>query len=353
MSESPNRTTGSDPGDLPAHPEVIRIATQLGLGPDDLETLMDVARDADAIVRLHKEREERRREATPQHPTRLIFRNQDPWPEPVATAELLRTLTAAISAHVALPQGGSQIVALWAMHTHALGAFSVTPRLVIRSRQPRSGKTTLLSLLAQLTPRPLKVCALSPRAVSWSLRYRPTLLLDDGNTLIDAIGEVRAILRNGHSRLAGHLLNARPGFSSDLDLFAAAAIAVEGDAPQILSGRSIEIELERPLSGEGITRLDQGAMDRLSQLHQMAARWAQDRMESLSAAQAAAPYRADDYWTPLLLITADAGPQWQRQAHTAMQIIRDASASNLERLLADIRALIGERRSGRRQITDA
>lgn len=333
----------------PDHPELLRIAKKRGLETSDTDLLMQAADDANSCVKSYDRREQTRREAKWVTTARLILVNQDPWPDPVETADLLRSLTAAIEAHVALPPGAPLLTALWAMHTHALDAFSLTPRLVISSRGPATGKTTLLSVLAHLTPRAIKICAASPQAITRYLPYRPTMLIDDAGNLMNAHRELRMFIRSGGNRLEGFFLNPRRGYSqsSKCELFGAAAIAAEGMPPRVAGGRSIHIPLRRAAPDIRLARLDHASIERLTQLHRMMVRWAQDRLPSLSAAEAAAPRTDDGYWTPLLLIAADAGPEWERQARAVMQIARAASASDLELLLGDIRALIGEYRENR------
>ena len=78
-----------------------------------------------------------------------IIRN---WPDPVSTADLLPQLVAAIHRHVVISDDAALTTALWIMHCHALDAFETSPRLIIASGEPASGKSTLLDLLGQMVP---------------------------------------------------------------------------------------------------------------------------------------------------------------------------------------------------------
>src|SRR5215469_7577604 len=53
----------------------------------------------------------------------------DLWPEPVDTAAILGEALSVIRAHVSIPEHEALVTALWALHTHALDAFEITPRL--------------------------------------------------------------------------------------------------------------------------------------------------------------------------------------------------------------------------------
>ena len=72
------------------------------------------------------------------------------------TAALLVEVCELIRRYVVLP--GSHfydVVALWVLHAHAIGAADTSPRLVAKSPEKESGKTRLLEVLEFLTPNPL------------------------------------------------------------------------------------------------------------------------------------------------------------------------------------------------------
>src|SRR5579884_2633505 len=71
----------------------------------------------------------------------LDLRTPQPWPTPVAGAELLDELAAAIQTYVVLPPGADAAIALWIVFSYALDCFEFAPRLAIHSAVMRSGKT--------------------------------------------------------------------------------------------------------------------------------------------------------------------------------------------------------------------
>ena len=98
-------------------------------------------------------------------------------------------------------------VTLWVLFTYLLDAFETSPRLAITAPQKRCGKTTLLSLLYQLSCRPLAAANLTP-AVAFRVieAARPTLLIDETDTFVKENDELRGILNSGHSRATAFVI---------------------------------------------------------------------------------------------------------------------------------------------------
>jgi putative DNA primase/helicase len=233
------------------------------------------------------------------------------------------------------------------MHSHALDAFSATPRLVIRSASARAGKTTLLAVLSHLVPRALDLCAGAPAAILWSLGFRPTLLIDDAPALLNASRDLRAFVRNGCRPAAARLLRIAQGYTQNIRLYAAAALTVEGSVPRFLAHRCIEVLLEPPKAGQIIERLNDPATEPLRLLCRKLVRWASDRGSELRRMNSAEQSGGDENWTPLLLIARDSGGEWESRARTAMQqSLAQTEPPILQMLLSDIREILERRKSG-------
>jgi hypothetical protein len=84
-----------------------------------------------------------------------------PWPTPVDGAKLLDELSATVPRYVVMAVEAVHTVALWVLFTYLLDVFETSPRLAITAPQKRCGKTTLLSVLYQLTYRPLSAANLT------------------------------------------------------------------------------------------------------------------------------------------------------------------------------------------------
>ena len=95
----------------------------------------------------------------------LQWPEPEPWPEPVAGAELLEELAETFQRHVVMPPACAMVLSLWTVHTHAFEASTITPRLQVKSPVKRCGKTTVLEILQMLVRRALMAASISAAAV--------------------------------------------------------------------------------------------------------------------------------------------------------------------------------------------
>src|SRR6202035_4310171 len=121
-----------------------------------------------------------------------------PWEEPVAGTEVLEELAEAFSHFVALPAGAAWALALWTLHAHAHEASDISPLLIFTSPEKRCGKTTALSILTEVVPRPLPASNITPAAVFRAVeKYTPTLLIDEADSFLADREDLRGILNSG------------------------------------------------------------------------------------------------------------------------------------------------------------
>lgn len=98
------------------------------------------------------------------------------------------------------------LLTLWAAHTHVALETYTTPRLILDSTMPGSGKTTVLEHLQRLCLAPVQAAALSSSALlPRMLEHGPrTLLIDEVDRTLDPkkpeTGELLAILNSGYKR---------------------------------------------------------------------------------------------------------------------------------------------------------
>lgn len=131
------------------------------------------------------------------------FEEIEPWPFFVDGSALLNELVEAILRFCILPDFTVEIVAAWILHAWAHAASDISPILVFSSPEKRCGKTTALSVVAALTPRPLHSVNVSTAVVFRVIeKFRPTLLIDEADTFLAANDELRGILNGGHNRLS-------------------------------------------------------------------------------------------------------------------------------------------------------
>ena len=133
----------------------------------------------------------------------------EPWPEPVDGAALFKEIATTIREHVVLSAAQADAAALWCGHAHAIGLSWFNPRVAARSPVKRCGKTTLLEVIASITPRSLPASNISAAAVFRTIEAcQPTLIIDEADTFLGSehATELRGILNAGHTRTAAFVI---------------------------------------------------------------------------------------------------------------------------------------------------
>ena len=279
-----------------------------------------------------------------------------PWAYPVNGAGLLDLFADTIRKHVVSPSATPEAVALWLMHTHAHGASNISPLLAVTSPTPECGKTTLLTLIGALVPRPLTASNITAAALFRSIeKWRPTLVIDEADTFLKDSDELRGVVNSGHNRANAFVIRTS-GEDHDPKSFstwAPKAIALIGGLPPTLDSRSIHIELRRLAAGEMVEPLRGDRLQHLEPICRMAWRWAQDHLDELGAADPELPPalrgRTADNWRPLLAIADVAGGDWPTKARQTAETLSagrgEQSAGVM--LLDDIRGLFSSRSTDR------
>src|SRR5438093_12342644 len=133
----------------------------------------------------------------------------EPWPEPVDGKVLLDELAGQASrivvfAEVGCGYGG----AVGAAHLqYAFHLREVSTYLGIESPIKRCGKTILLSILRKLAHRVIASSnIISPAFYRVIEEKQPTLLIDEGDTLLPGNDELRGILNSGYTRDTAHVV---------------------------------------------------------------------------------------------------------------------------------------------------
>ena len=77
-------------------------------------------------------------------------------------------------------------LALWYAHTHAIEQFYVTPRLVLDSAEPGSGKTRVLEVAQYLVRAPEMTISATPAALFRLVSMGPiTILFDEVDVIFN------------------------------------------------------------------------------------------------------------------------------------------------------------------------
>ena len=273
----------------------------------------------------------------------------DPWHEAVDGDDLLNHLVGVFHRYLALPDGGAELLALWVIHAHAFDLFQVTPRLALLSPERRCGKSTTLSLLSRLAPRPLPAANITAAATFRTIEVaQPTLLLDEADSFIRDSDELRGILNSGHAKAMAYVIRTTGDDHEPrkFTTWAPVAIAAIGRLPDTLQDRSVVLRMRRRKPDEHVERLRLDRLDGLGDYASMCVRWVTDNLVRLSVADPVVPAglhdRAADNWRPLLAIADAVGGDWpQRARQVAMMFSGDLNDDDSvgAQLLADLRDL--------------
>ncbi|HET6203328.1 MAG TPA: DUF3631 domain-containing protein [Planctomycetota bacterium] len=282
-----------------------------------------------------------------------------PWPEPVDGAALLDELDATFRKYVVLPPHAPEALALWVPHTYTWEAGAdFSPRLSVTGPTKRCGKSRVLEVLAGLVNRPLSTENLTPPALFRAVeRYKPTLLVDEGDALLNGAEGLRGLLNAGQRRGGSVLRTVGEDFEPRaFSVFGPVALAAIGNLPDTVRDRSIVIPMRRKARAESVARMRLAEFrQETTTLRKKLARWARDHEAELLRARPALPEalddRAADGWEPLLAIADAAGDAWPeraREAAIALSAERGEEDGSIGvRLLGDLRNLFETRGADR------
>ena len=236
------------------------------------------------------------------------------------------------------------MLALWAAHTHvALETYS-TPRLVLDSTMPGSGKTTVLEHMQRLCYSPIQAASISSpallaRMLSEGIR---TILIDEVDRSLDpkkpGVEDLIAILNSGYKRGATRPVLV-PGKAGDWDvdeMSTYAPVAMAGNSPHLpddTRSRSIRVLLMPDLYGV-VESSDWEEIEPDAQDHAEALASAMEgAREFVRTVRPDLPKgcvgRMKEKWNPLKRVAAAAGGEWP--AIVDRLIERDIQEVEMER----------------------
>jgi putative DNA primase/helicase len=281
---------------------------------------------------------------------------------PVDGADLLDELAKTVRRYVVVDDAVADAVALWIVHSHAIDAAMVSPRLAITSPERGCGKTTLLTLLSALVALPLATANLTTAMLFRVIELaQPTLLIDEADSFLSGTDTMRGIINAGHSRATARVLRSAPDSQKGWEprafkVWGALAIAAIGKLPGTIEDRSVRIAMRRRRSDEPVEGLRIDRLEFLTPVARRAARWTVDHLVTLKAADPKVPpelhNRAADNWRPLLAIADTAGSEWAARARRAAILLTrdgiepDGAEISGVLLLSDLRELFAEESTG-------
>lgn len=287
-------------------------------------------------------------------------------------AEVLDNVQSFLSRFSVFPSGHcAPMLALWYAHTWIVEHFYVTPRLIVSSAEPGSGKTRVLEVAQYLVKAPEMTVSGSAAALFRMVGAGPiSILFDEVDTIFSAKSggneEVRAMLNSGYKRTA--TIPRCKGESSSgfvverIPVYAPAALAgIAGGMPQTITTRAITVHLRRRRFDEHVEAFREKTVEiESAPIREAMAEWVTSIAEELGDAEPVMPDgvidRPREIWEPLLAIADAAGGDWPTKARAAclhfVNASKDAEPSLRVRLLGDVRALFSLAETDRSHTTD-
>ena len=217
------------------------------------------------------------------------------------------------------------VLALWAVHTHLADECYTTPRILITSPLPGSGKTTVLEHLERLVPNPVQMSSVSSSAlIPRIIAAQPSvLLIDEAEKALspnkpgieDVLGVLNSGYKSGGSRPVLVPSDEHGWTARSLPTFAPVAMA--GNAPQLPEDtlqRCVVVTMFPAAEGDVEESdwevLDAGARD----LGEAVAEWADSIRDDVRVTRPPVPRgcvgRIKERWLPLARVAAFAGGTW-------------------------------------------
>ncbi len=216
------------------------------------------------------------------------------------------------------------LLALWAAHTHLCMETYTTPRLVLDSPVPGSGKTTVLEHLERLCLHPVQMASLSSPALLTRMldAGMRTVLIDEADRSLhpdkEGVGELLAVLNSGYKRGG-----TRPVLTPTKDGWKVAEmptycpVVMAGNSPRLPEdtlSRTIRVlllpDIEGRVEESDWELIDQDARD----LGEHLAAWAEGVRDDVRLTRPDLPEgikgRARERWSPLKRVADACGGRW-------------------------------------------
>ena len=337
-------------------PEIERLAA-LSLVDYDRERKAAADKIGIRTATLDAEVERRRPTPTAKGNDRSIT-----WPEVIPSneivngADLLSEISALVRQFVVLTELQADGVALWIVMTWIHDSLECAPFLNVTSAIKRSGKSTLVDVLAALVFRALTSSGRISSAALFRIIERdgPTLLLDESDTFMRDDPELAGVINGSQRRSAAYVFRCEGDNNEPVRFctWSPKAIVGIGSLPDTVTDRSIIIHLERKGAGEQISLWRHRDRAMFGTVVAQIVRWLEDNRGQIIAALPTVTFphglddRQQDSWEPLLAIAGVAGGDWPERARLAcMSLCASASdrESAKELLLADLYDLFKQR----------
>jgi hypothetical protein len=284
-------------------------------------------------------------------------------------ADLLNTITAWFAKYVYVvnPDDYDKL-ALWAVHTWLCHETYTSPRLLLDSPVPGSGKTTVLEHLDRLCWKPVRMASAgTPALIARLLNVETrTILLDEADRTLDpkndGVGDLLAVLNSGYKVGATRPV-LEPGGKDKgwqvLEMPTYAPVAIAGNTPKLpddTKSRCIVIRLLPDRNGH-IEESDWELIEpQAKELHERIAEQVELVRDQIRTDRPTLPpgckNRDKERWNPLKRVAALAGAEWSSRVDRIIVVDmeqvkqeRESGAGMMKPavvLVQDLQTLFGE-----------
>jgi endogenous inhibitor of DNA gyrase (YacG/DUF329 family) len=265
------------------------------------------------------------------------------------------------------------MLALWYAHTHAADHLYVTPRLILSSVEPGSGKTRVLEVAQFLVRAPEMTMSATTAALFRMVNDGPiTILFDEVDAIFSARSggnheDLRGLLNSGYKRsatVARCVGDAKAMKVQRFPVYAPVALAgIAGNMPDTITTRAITVHMQRRTEDEEVAEFwEEDVEAEAAPLRHSLAAWIDTVIPKISRGRPPMPAgvrdRAAEIWRPLIAIADAAGGHWPDTARAActhfVEIANaDRSGGGIRlQLLSDLRDLFTRRGTDRLPTTE-
>jgi hypothetical protein len=260
-------------------------------------------------------------------------------------ATLLDTLVAWYGRFISCDRDDLEILALWTIHTHLALECYTTPRLLLDSAMPGSGKTTVYEHMHRLTCRAVHFASLSSPALLVRILQNGirTLLIDEVDRTLSpekpGAGELTAVLNSGYKVGATRpvLTPVKGGGWKECEMETFSPAVLSGNSPLLAEdtrSRTIRILLSPDIDGF-IEDSDWEYIEpEAIKLHTTITDWADSVRDDVSRMKVDLPEgcrgRSREKWRPLKRVACAAGGRWPAVADKLT--VRDMAEEAADRI---------------------
>lgn len=217
------------------------------------------------------------------------------------------------------------LLVLWAVHTHMAFETYTTPRLILDSPVPGSGKTTVLEHLERLTHHAVQMASLSsPALLTRMLDAGPrTILIDEADRSLDpkkdGVAELLAVLNSGYKRGGSRpvLVPSKEGGWQAKEMPTYAPVVMAGNNPALpedTRSRCIRVLLMPDIDGTAEDSDWEEFDSEARALGDHVRSWANYVRDDVRSTKPALPEgirgRNREKWAPLKRVACAAGGRW-------------------------------------------